>query len=95
MASALTLIDKVRGALVDACRPGPAPSIELEDVKPGKVAGLVLSSAFAGKSPSERQTLIWSFLESQLSPSEQTRVVFIVTDTPEEHRALASARRAG
>jgi hypothetical protein len=37
------------------------------------------------------QDQIWKFLDLRLTPFERTRVVFIVTDTPEEYDALRKA----
>jgi hypothetical protein len=65
--------------------------IELDDVAPDKVEGLVLSGSFASQTPTERQDHIWEFLDRHLSPFERTRVVFIVTDTPEAYDALRKA----
>jgi hypothetical protein len=86
---AKSLKDKVTEALKEAL--GESAHIELEDVPTDKVAGLVLSGSFASQSPSERQDRIWKHLDGHLSPFERTRVVFIVTDTPEEYDALKKA----
>ncbi len=86
---AKSLKEKVTEALVEAV--GEDARIELEDVAPDKVGGLVLSGSFATQSPSERQDHIWRHLDLHLSPFERTRVVFIVTDTPEEYEALKTA----
>jgi hypothetical protein len=56
-----------------------------------RVGGFVLSGSFARQSPSERQDHIWKPLDAHLAPFERTRVVFIVTDTPEEYQALKTA----
>jgi hypothetical protein len=58
------------------------------------VAGMVISKSFAGQTPSERQAQIWHYLDAQLLPYERSRVVFIVTDTPQEHAALQEGRQA-
>jgi|HubBroStandDraft_2_1064218.scaffolds.fasta_scaffold1724770_1 hypothetical protein len=89
-----SLIDKVGEALVEACKPDLQPDIQLEAVEPDKVAGLVLSTSFAGQSPSERQNRLWRQLDASLTPYERTRIVFIVADTPDEHAALQETRRA-
>lgn len=86
---AKSLKDKVTDALKEAA--GEDARIELEDAPSDKVGGLVLSGSFAKMSPSERQDLIWNHLDLHLSPFERTRVVFIVTDTPEEYEALKKA----
>ena len=86
---AQSLKDKVAEALKKAV--GSDAIIELEDVAPDKVGGVVLSGSFAKLSPIERQDCIWSSLDIYLSPVERTRVVFIVTDTPEEFEALRKA----
>lgn len=80
---------KVTEALMEAA--GHDARIELEDVAPDKVAGTVLSGSFAKQSPTERQDRIWKSLDLHLSPFERTRVVFIVTDTPDESDALKEA----
>ena len=84
-----SLKDKVADALGEAL--GDDARIQLDDVAPDKVAGLVLSGSFASQTPTERQDHIWKFLDLRLSPFERTRVVFIVTDTPEEYDALLKA----
>jgi hypothetical protein len=86
---AKSLKDKVTEALQEAV--GLDATIQLDDVVPDKVAGVVLSGSFASQSPSDRQDLIWKHLDLHLSPFERTRVVFIVADTPEEYAALKAA----
>jgi hypothetical protein len=86
---AKSLKDKVTDALKEAV--GAQARIELEDAPGDKVGGLVLSGSFARQSPSERQDHIWKHLDAHLTPFERTRVVFIVTDTPEEYEALKKA----
>ncbi len=86
---AKSLKDKIAAALKEAV--GEDARIQLDDVLPDKVGGVVLSSSFASESPSERQDRIWTSLDAHLSPVERTRVVFIVTDTPEEYEALKRA----
>jgi hypothetical protein len=83
------LKEKIREALLEAT--GPQAHVELEDVPPDKVAGLVLSDTFATLTPSKRQDHIWSFLDRHLTPFERTRVVFIVADTRDEYDALRQA----
>ena len=48
------------------------------------------SGSFGSLSPSERQDRIWDFLDRELNEYERTRISFIVTDTPEEHRILTA-----
>ncbi len=86
---AKSLKDKVTEALIDAV--GKDAQIELEDVGSDKVGGLVLSRSFAVQSPSERQDRIWKSLDEHLDAFERTRIVFIITDTPEEYEALKNA----
>ena len=86
---AKSLKEKVTDALVEAV--GKEAKIELEDVEPNKVGGVVLSGSFATVSPGDRQELIWKSLDQHLNLSERARVVFIVTDTPEEYEALKKA----
>jgi len=89
------LIEKVREALAEACKPDAQPDIQLDSVEPAKVAGLVLSTTFIGLSPSERQELIWKSFDARLTPHERTRIIFIVADTPQEHAALQDMRHTG
>jgi hypothetical protein len=84
-----SLKDKVAAALIEAV--GSDAQIQLDDVPVDKVAGLVLSGSFASQSPSERQDRIWQSLDRHLNSFERTRVVFIVTDTPDEYAALKKA----
>jgi hypothetical protein len=86
---AKSLKEKVTDALKEAV--GETAHIELEDAGGDKVGGIVLSGSFAHQSPSDRQDHIWKHLDLHLSPFERTRVVFIVTDTPEEYEALKKA----
>ncbi len=86
---AKSLLDKVADALKEAV--GEDAHIELEVVPNDKIGGLVLSGSFASQSPSERQDRIWKSLDLHLSRFERTRVVFIVTDTPEEYETLKKA----
>ena len=84
-----SLREKVVDALGEAL--GSDARIQLDDVAPDKLTGLVLSGSFASQTPTERQDHIWSFLDLRLTPFERTRVVFLVTDTPEEYAALQKA----
>lgn len=86
-----SLKQKVTAALAEACRPDEHPDIQLDDAG-NRIAGLIVSGSFAGKSPHERQDRIWHHLDETLSPYERTLVSFIVTETPEEHRALKEDR---
>jgi hypothetical protein len=83
---AKSLKDKVTEALTEAL--GKEARIQLDDAGGESIHGLVLSRFFANQSATERQDHIWKFLDQHLSPLERTRVVFIVTDTPEEYDAL-------
>lgn len=83
---AKSLKDKVTDALTEAV--GPDAHIELDDVPGDRIGGIVLSATFATQSPTERQELIWTFLDEHLDTFERTRVVFIVTDTPQEFEAV-------
>ena len=87
-----SLIAKVEAALRTAMREGKdlAPSIRLEEAA-GRVAGHVLSDSLGALSPSARQDLIWKHLDAALTPYERTRISFIVTDTPDEHRVLTGS----
>ena len=84
MANALK--EKVIKALKEAV--GEDADIEIDDAGGDRVQGVVLSRFFANQSGNERQDHIWKYLDAQLSQSERTRIVFIVTDTPEEYDAL-------
>jgi hypothetical protein len=86
---AKSLKDKVTEALIEAV--GSDARIELEDVEHDRVGGIVLSGSFATQSPTQRQDHIWKSLDHHLDVSERARVVFIVTDTPEEYEALREA----
>jgi hypothetical protein len=86
---AQSLREKVAAALVEAT--GEDAHVELEDVPDEMIGGLVLWHSFAPLSPSERQDRIWKSLDERLTPFERTRVVFIVTDTPEEYATLKKA----
>jgi hypothetical protein len=86
---AKSLKHKVEKALKKAV--GKKADIRLEIVPANKVGGIVLSASFATESPSERQDRIWKSLDEHLTPLERTRVVFIVTDTPDEYEALKRA----
>lgn len=88
------LKNRIETALRKACPEDPSARISLEDVPPDKIAGYILSDSFAESSPSERQELIWKQLDDELSPSERTKIVFIVTDTPEEFEAIRNAPAA-
>ena len=83
---AKSLRDKVTEALIEAV--GTDAHIELEDVEPDKIGGIVLWDAFATMSPLERQDHIWKSLDEHLNTYERTRVVFIVADTAEEYEAI-------
>jgi len=85
------LKEKVERALRKACEEDPRAVIELEDVPPDKIAGRVLSGSFGPLSPAERQDRIWMHLGDALDARERTKIVFIVTDTPEEWRILREA----
>jgi hypothetical protein len=82
---------RIERALLKACPDDPTARINLEDVPPDKIAGYVLSTTFEKWSPSERQELIWKELDDSLSAAERTRIVFIVTDTPDEFEAIRNA----
>jgi stage V sporulation protein SpoVS len=82
-----SLKEKVAAALAEACKPDDRPEIQLDDAG-SSIGGLIVSGSFAGKSPHERQDHIWHFLDQKLNPHERTRISFIVTETPEEHRVL-------
>ena len=82
---------KVTEALAEACKPDEHPDIQLDDTG-NRIAGLIVSGSFAGKSPHERQDRIWDHLDEALNPYERTLISFIVAETPEEHRALKEDR---
>jgi len=83
-------LTKVERALKAACQDDPKVEIDLEEQPPDMVGGQVLSNSFGSLSPSERQDRIWDFLDRELNEYERTRISFIVTDTPEEHRILTA-----
>lgn len=77
--------------LLVSARPRDDALIELDDVPDDKIRRLVLSRSFAMQSPIERQDRIWKSLDEHLNTFERARVVFIVTDTPEEFESLKEA----
>ncbi len=79
-------------ALKAACLPDADPEIALEESGPTRVGGAVVSTRFAGMTPSARQDLIWEHLDAALSPHERTLISFLVADTREERDALAEPR---
>lgn len=82
---------KVVNALRKACESDPNARIDLEDIPPDRLGGLVLSDVFKPMSPSERQDHIWKFLDKALDTYERTRISFIVTDTPQEYAVLTGS----
>ena len=86
---AKSLKEKVAAALKEAV--GADAQIQLDDVPPDRIGGLVLSSSFETESPSERQDRIWDSLDRHLTRDERGRVVFILADTPDEYEALKNA----
>ena len=86
---AKSLKEKVIDALKEAA--GEDAEIRLDDEPGETIGGLVLSGSFASQSPNERQEHIWKHLDERLTPFERARVVFIVTDTPEEYEAMKKA----
>jgi stress-induced morphogen len=78
-----SLIDKVISALRAAV--GDEASVQIEITEGDKLTGSVVSRSFAGLSGNERQDVVWKSLDAHLSPFERTCVVFVVTDTPDEH----------
>ncbi|MGH7295005.1 MAG: hypothetical protein ACRELB_08730 [Polyangiaceae bacterium] len=86
---AKSLKDKVTEALLEAA--GKDATIHLDDVPPDKIGGFVLSSSFANESGVARQDRIWDALDRHLDKHERTRIVFIVTDTPDEYEAIKKA----
>jgi len=84
-----TIREKVERALgVFVADRARGDRVELEDVPPNKVGGVVISSRFEGMPLSERQDEIWRELDKALTPLERTQVVLILADTPEEYRIL-------
>ncbi len=88
-----SLKKKIEEALHAACAPAPA-DVLLEDAGSDRVGGQVVSVAFDGLRPSERQDLLWKHLDAALTPREATRISFIVADTPAERDALARQSHA-
>jgi stress-induced morphogen len=85
---------KIEDALREACAPARV-DVLLEDAGSDRVGGQVVSTAFDGLRPSQRQDLIWKHLEAALTAHEATRISFIVADTPAERDALAQQSHAG
>jgi hypothetical protein len=91
MAADLKLKNKVEQALRKACENDQDVEIRLDDVEPDRIGGLVLSVVFEPLSPTDRQDLIWQFLDDALTTYERTRISFIVTDTPREYAVLTGS----
>ncbi len=89
-----TLRKKIEDALREACAPATA-EIRLEDAASDRMGGEVISSRFDGLRPSERQDLIWRFLDAALNRHEATRISFVVAVTPAERAELAAESHAG
>ena len=66
---------------------GEDARIQLDDAGRDSLSVVVVSTAFTNQTGNQRQERIWKCLDTYLSPSECARVVFIETDTPEEHEA--------
>ena len=67
-----TLKKKIEDALRAACAPAPA-IVLLEDAGSDRVGGQVVSTAFDGLRPSQRQDLIWKHLDAALTAHEVVR----------------------
>ena len=89
------LIEKVRDALLEACKPDAAPDIRLTVEPDGRITGFALSSIFGDMRYSDRQDLLWKHLDAKLTLEERDRVVFIAADTTEEYDAIQEDRLVG
>jgi stress-induced morphogen len=81
------LKDKIERALKLACEPQESECL-LEPSGSDHIGGQVISDKFDGLTPSQRQDLIWGFLDEALSPYERTQISFILTATSGELSAL-------
>ncbi|MFW6303396.1 MAG: hypothetical protein ACOC2L_02130 [Candidatus Sumerlaeota bacterium] len=61
-----------------------SPVLDLEETPGGKVGGFIISPSFAGMPQIERQNLLWDYLDHALSQEQLTRIVSLVTVTPDE-----------
>ena len=86
---------RITEALRRACEPDPKPEIRLEESGTNHVGGEVVSTRFAGLTPSARQDLIWQQLDDALDARERTLISFILAETREEYDALTESRAQG
>jgi hypothetical protein len=63
--------------------------LEVEYVGEGRVSGFLIWEGFAEYDHIDRQRKVWGVIRQNLSPEEQSRIVAVLTMTPEE---MTSAR---
>jgi hypothetical protein len=85
-----TVKERVRQAILSLTA-GFEAEIALEDVAPDKVAGEVVSTAFEGVGVIDRQTRLWDELDKRLDRFQRTRIVIIMTITPNEKQVLSES----
>lgn len=60
------------------------PKIELEKTVSGKIGGVLITKTFTGMSQLDRQNTVWDHLEKELGKEKITRIVAVLTLTPDE-----------
>jgi hypothetical protein len=83
-----TVMERVRQA-IDEITVGHEVEVHLEYEPDGKITGEIVSDAFEGVSPTERQIRFRSRLAELLDVEERRRVGFIMTITPNEKQILS------
>ncbi len=58
--------------------------IQLEQSPGKKVGGYITSTTFEGMPQIERQNMLWAHLEGSLNEQERSKIVAILTLTPDE-----------
>lgn len=77
----MALEEKLKQVLAAALK---TTECHLDTSATGRVGGVVIGSAFAGMSQTERQELIWKNLREQLTQGELIQIMALLTLTPEE-----------
>ena len=60
----------------------------VEEVSPTNVIGVLTTPDFNGMDESERQEQVWAAIHDEFTPTEQARIEFIFTNTPDEERKM-------
>lgn len=61
------------------------PEFDLEKSPDGKVGGFIISPTFKDKSQTDRQKMVWDYLEDNLNQEQVPCIVTLVTVTPDEN----------